>query len=138
MALLDVDHFKQINDRHSHAVGDLVLMQLAALIARQCREGDLPARYGGEEFLVRFDRIGLGPAAAACERLRAAVEAHDWSALAPGLCVTVSIGVVDLSRHASATEALAAADERMYRAKREGRNRVCADRVPAAPPPAAA
>jgi diguanylate cyclase (GGDEF)-like protein len=127
VALLDVDHFKQINDRHSHAVGDLVLMQLAALIARQCREGDLPARYGGEEFLVRFHRIGLDGAAAACERLRAAVAAHDWASLAPGLAVTVSIGVVDLGRHGSVAAALAAADELMYRAKRGGRNRVCVD-----------
>ncbi len=126
VALLDVDHFKRINDHHSHAVGDLVLVQLAALIARQCREGDLPARYGGEEFLVSFQQVGLERAAAACERLRAAIAGHDWSSIAPGLAVTVSIGVVDLRQHASVADGLAAADRLMYAAKHAGRNRVCA------------
>ena len=126
VALIDVDRFKQVNDQCSHAVGDAVLRTLGAILHRHCREGDLAGRLGGEEFLVTF--IGAEPAAAAaaCERLRLAVRRHDWDALHPGLAVTVSIGLADLTAATDLASGLAQADRRLYRAKDEGRDRVCA------------
>lgn len=125
VALIDVDRFKQVNDRCSHAVGDAVLRTLGAILQRHCREGDLAGRLGGEEFLVTF--LGADPAAAtsACERLRLAVRQQDWAALHPGLAVTVSIGLADLTAAADLASGLAQADRRLYRAKDEGRDRVC-------------
>lgn len=146
VAMIDIDHFKQVNDRHSHAVGDEVLRLLAARLAAHCRASDLAVRLGGEEFVVLLDGVELDEAAAACERLRAAVQAQDWSAVSSGLTVTVSIGVAphgdrapdallppgpDLESTppgaAVASDmalALAAADRALYVAKRSGRNRV--------------
>lgn len=128
VALLDVDCFKQINDRHSHAAGDRVLRQLGELLRRLCREGDLPSRWGGEEFAIILSGIDLIRAAEICERLRAAVERFDWTEIAPSLVVTVSIGVYDIGCAATAEEGLSRADALLYAAKRNGRNRVEADR----------
>jgi diguanylate cyclase len=126
VAMLDVDHFKAVNDTYSHGVGDRVLQRLGQLLQAQCRSDDLAARYGGEEFTIVFGQIGLVRAQAVCERLRASIEAHDWTTVAPGLGVTVSIGVCDISTRSDADQGLAAADALLYRAKAEGRNRVVA------------
>ena len=132
-AMLDLDHFKAINDRLGHAVGDEVLRIVGALLRAQCREGDLAARYGGEEFVVVWPGADEAAAQRACERLRAAVLAHDWAALRPGLRVTMSIGLADLAQDATAADGLERADQALYTAKREGRDRT----VLAAPPAAA-
>lgn len=126
VALIDVDHFKQVNDRRSHAVGDAVLHTLGGILRRHCREGDLAGRLGGEEFIVTF--LGTEPAAAlaACERLRQAVRQHDWGTLDAGLSLTVSIGLADVTATADLASGLAQADRRLYRAKDLGRDRVCA------------
>ena len=125
LVLLDVDHFKQINDRCSHAVGDLVLRELAELLAQQCRHSDLAARWGGEEFALLLR--GLEPEAAlrVCERVRLAVQEHDWQRFHPGLAVTLSLGLTPLDAGADAAAVLRRCDLLLYRAKREGRNRVC-------------
>lgn len=123
-ALLDLDRFKAINDRHSHAVGDQVLRRVAQLMLAQIRTQDLAARLGGEEFIVVFSNISLQSAQSVCERLRAAVEQHDWSAVAAGLQVTASLGLADIATHADPGLGLEQVDALMYRAKREGRNRV--------------
>jgi diguanylate cyclase (GGDEF)-like protein len=124
VALADIDHFKQINDEHSHRVGDQVLEQVGRIFAAQVRVGDLVARYGGEEFLFCFIDVGESEAARLCEDLRRAVEREDWSALAPGLEVTMSIGLASCEADPAATELVDRADACLYRAKRLGRNRV--------------
>lgn len=127
VAILDIDFFKQVNDRFSHAVGDRVLQQVGQILAAQCRQGDLPARCGGEEFVICWLGVDLDGAGAACERVREAIACHDWGSIAPGLAVTASLGLTDSAWHATPGDALAAADERLYEAKRSGRNRVCTD-----------
>jgi diguanylate cyclase (GGDEF)-like protein len=124
VALGDIDHFKQINDQHSHGVGDRVLAQVGRILNAQLRDGDLVARYGGEEFVFCFIGIDEAAAARACEDLRLAVERDDWSALSPGLRVTMSIGVACSDADPDAALLLEHADSCLYRAKRLGRNRV--------------
>jgi diguanylate cyclase (GGDEF)-like protein len=124
IALIDVDHFKQVNDRFSHAVGDAVLRQLASIMRTSCRPRDLAARLGGEEFVVIYhETAGVEGAA---ERLRREVEGFDWGLVAPGLEVTVSIGVARSTEAAEGSQLLSLADQRLYEAKRAGRNRVVA------------
>lgn len=124
IALIDLDHFKSINDWHSHETGDEVLRRVAVLLAGSCRETDMLARYGGEEFLVCFPGAGVMEAADICEQLRRAVEAADWSALGPDVRVTLSAGVAGMQTGLSRSVLLNKADARLYRAKHEGRNRV--------------
>ncbi|WP_327002795.1 diguanylate cyclase [Dactylosporangium sp. NBC_01737] len=124
IALIDVDHFKQVNDRYSHQVGDEVLRVLAALLRTGCRGEDVAARYGGEEFAVLFRGMADDEAMEAATRLRCLVEEFPWSTVAVGLEVTVSIGV------ASGPDLLALADLRLYQAKRAGRNRVVGPPAP--------
>ena len=121
-AVADIDHFKDINDRHSHPVGDEVLRTVGRILRSACRPSDVAGRYGGEEFvLVLLDMPGE-VASGVCERLRVAVANHDWETLRPGLSVTISIGVADRSGFAHSGAMLAAADARLYEAKRAGRN----------------
>lgn len=125
VAIVDVDHFKRINDRHGHAVGDEALKAVAAAMRAVCREGDLLGRYGGEEFAVLLRDIGPEHALAAAERLRRAVAAvklqHGEETIAP----TASIGVATLtSQDRSFEHLLTRADHALYRAKAGGRNRV--------------
>ncbi|WP_033337765.1 GGDEF domain-containing protein [Catenuloplanes japonicus] len=120
VALVDLDHFKQVNDTYSHAVGDDVLRSIADLL------GAVPGvagRQGGEEFVLML-RSGLDDAVRACERLRHAVEAHEWQDIAAGLSVTASIGVAEIRPGEEPSEAMGRADALLYAAKREGRNRV--------------
>jgi diguanylate cyclase (GGDEF)-like protein len=127
LAMIDVDHFKRINDRFSHLIGDQVLQRLGVLLQRCCRRQDLAARYGGEEFALILVDVDLPAARAACERLRATVEAESWSELHPDLQVTVSIGFVHAEENNASGEPyamLAVADHRLFSAKHGGRNRV--------------
>lgn len=124
VALVDVDHFKLVNDRFSHAVGDAVLRRLAAIMRDSSRPQDVAARLGGEEFVLILEGAPTASAAHAAERLRRAVEAFRWESLASGLRVTVSIGVASAAEAADGADLLALADRRLYAAKREGRNRV--------------
>jgi two-component system, cell cycle response regulator len=140
--VVDIDHFKSVNDTLGHLAGDRVLRALASHLARVLRLEDVLARYGGEEFVVLARASSVVDAERLAERLRAAVErlrvplAHE-SSTADGpfrppphdLGVTVSIGVAylaDAPEDATGTALVAKADTRLYRAKRAGRNRVCA------------
>jgi diguanylate cyclase (GGDEF)-like protein len=125
LAMIDVDRFKRINDRFSHLTGDEVLRRLGALLQLHARQLDLPARYGGEEFALILVDVDRSTARHVCERLREAIESEPWSALHADLRVTVSIGVVHAHEAVGETDALLSmADERLYAAKRNGRNRV--------------
>jgi diguanylate cyclase (GGDEF)-like protein len=123
VVMLDLDHFKQVNDRFGHAVGDQVLVTLATLLKAHTRATDMAARLGGEEFLLVLRDTDAPHAAEVCERLRARVQAQDWAAVAPGLAVTVSIGLTSAPPYDAQTLSLRA-DAALYRAKAAGRNRL--------------
>jgi diguanylate cyclase (GGDEF)-like protein len=125
VALVDVDHFKAINDRHSHAVGDAALRAIARTMRAVVAPGDVVGRWGGEEFVLVFAGADEAEARLRAERVRAAIEAMDVQALASGLAITASIGVATRSGHANPDRMLSRADAALYEAKREGRNRVC-------------
>jgi diguanylate cyclase (GGDEF)-like protein len=123
VALIDVDRFKAINDEHGEAVGDRVLQVLAQMLRDNTRGRDLLLRWGGEEILVVLPDTIADRAFEVCERLRQAVEQYRWDELAPGLDVTLSIGLANAPPYA--TDLLVArAESAMYRAKHLGRNRV--------------
>lgn len=124
LLLLDVDHFKQINDRHSHRVGDAVIVRVADLLRETFPDG-LAGRYGGEEFVVLLEDGDLDAARARAEELRAAIESEPWATLSAGLAVTVSIGVAIRDAERDPGRIASMADDRLYEAKRGGRNRVC-------------
>jgi two-component system, cell cycle response regulator len=124
--LLDIDHFKKINDAHGHPAGDHVLTQLASLAMSMLGDDSMLARYGGEEFAILSRGTDLQEAAELSERLRAAVAAHGFAFGGQSIPVTVSVGVARApdSTIASTSDLVARADEAMYAAKRGGRNRV--------------
>ena len=126
IALADVDHFKRINDSHSHAVGDLVLERVARILRDGCRKTDFVARYGGEEFLLYLPCTDSEQALDVCSQLRLAVQNAEWSDLADGLAVTISFGLAETVGTSLYKNVLDEADTRLYRAKNEGRNRVIA------------
>ena len=127
VAMADVDHFKRINDEHSHGVGDNVLKQVARILKDGCRQSDFVARYGGEEFLLYFPDTDIAAATEVCEELRAAVENARWPDTGSLGQVTISFGVAEIGPNERRRTVLNDADTRLYRAKREGRNRVVAD-----------
>jgi diguanylate cyclase (GGDEF)-like protein len=123
--MIDVDHFKQVNDRYGHPMGDQVLREVAALLKDTLRAVDALGRYGGEEFMAVLPHTNAEEARATAERLRARVEGHAFGGKEP-LRVTISVGVATYpGEHAdSAAAVVGAADRALYRAKDEGRNRV--------------
>lgn len=121
LLILDVDHFKQINDTQGHSAGDLVLKSLAHLLQQECRQEDIIARFGGEEFVIFFDDCNLATAHTVAERIRLRIEE-----LRPDdINVTASIGVAELDKGKEGfSELVKRADDAMYKAKNSGRNQV--------------
>jgi diguanylate cyclase (GGDEF)-like protein len=133
LLLLDIDHFKKVNDTHRHPAGDAVLRGVAGVAQKQARETDIVARYGGEEMALILPETDARGAHAIAERLRKAVGAAGYPTERGNLHVTVSVGVATWPGSGEAAEALLeAADKALYRAKQAGRNRVSAA-VPASP-----
>jgi diguanylate cyclase len=130
LLLLDIDHFKRVNDQHGHAAGDQVLIRLCELMRNNTRSSDQIFRYGGEEFAVIASGAGLSSASRLAEGLRAAIAA---APLMEGHPITVSIGVAGMNKGATPADWLMRADKMLYAAKQGGRNAV---RVEPAPPPA--
>lgn len=126
VAMIDIDHFKRINDNLTHRAGDQVLKEVARIISANCREVDIAARYGGEEFVLVFPNTDGAQALTVCERIRQAVEEHCWQELDSNLSVTVSIGIIDNADVADGERMLVEADKKMYRAKEMGRNKIVA------------
>jgi diguanylate cyclase (GGDEF)-like protein len=131
LAILDIDHFKRVNDTHGHLVGDRVLKAVAEAIKGQSRDYDTAGRFGGEEFVLMLAQASTDDACRAAERLRThigdlSVPIDDRSD-APCVRVTISVGVAVMERDEprELTDLLAAADSALYRAKQAGRNRVC-------------
>jgi diguanylate cyclase len=130
VAMLDVDHFKRINDRLSHPLGDIVLRHLGNLLQSLCRETDVVARYGGEEFVLMLPEIPPETALARCEEVRHRVENYPWNTIHPDLRVTISIGLCAYTLPETADAMLVIADEYLYAAKNAGRNCVRSDSNP--------
>jgi len=131
LLMLDVDHFKKINDTHGHQAGDQVLARIAQKVSETIRVEDLLARYGGEEFALMLRESTAEAALACAERVRRAVDATEFSAGGAPIKVTVSVGVATLldSDFAQPEELIATADRYLYRAKHAGRNRVYGHRT---------
>lgn len=132
LLLLDADHFKDINDRHGHAVGDAVLRELGRLIQARCHPVETAARIGGEEFAILLPRTDAQHAQRFAENLRTDVESHAWTIPAPCTGITISIGVAHWNADSNADELLRHADQQLYAAKRAGRN--CVMAMPASNP----
>lgn len=124
LLMLDIDHFKQINDTYGHSAGDDVLKAVAASIKNQLRNVDMVFRFGGEEFLILLSNTTREAAAMVGERLRFAAQAQDYVAEGKMIELTVSIGCSTLLPGESAESLLRRADSALYVAKREGRNRL--------------
>ncbi len=126
VVMLDVDHFKKYNDAHGHPAGDEVLKRVANILRTSTRAGDCTARYGGEEFAVLLSGKGAEEALQLAERIRERVAEEEF----PAGRITISAGIAEFPDHGHTAEAvISSADEALYEAKREGRNRVaCASR----------
>lgn len=122
--LMDVDHFKQLNDRFGHEFGDRVLCDISRIIKHALRERDYVGRWGGEEFLAVLPDSDSGQAEMIAERVRAAVAEFDWSQFGLDAAVTLSIGVSHFVPGESFSECVARADAALYVSKDSGRNRV--------------
>jgi diguanylate cyclase (GGDEF)-like protein len=123
VALLDIDHFKQVNDVHGHAGGDAALRHIGALLKRTSRRADLVARWGGEEFFAILPGAAEAGARIAGERIRALIAKSPVELASGPLTITTSIGLATWDDH-SAEELIDHADKALYAAKRSGRNRV--------------
>ncbi|MFI7542625.1 diguanylate cyclase [Actinoplanes sp. NPDC049599] len=127
-AIVDLDHFKRINDTLSHDAGDLVLRQVGRLLTEAVADPAFAARLGGEEFLLALPGTGLGAAVRRCEELAARIRGHDWSPVTGTLPVTASIGVtVTADGQVTPAMLLSRADRHLYAAKHAGRDRVVGD-----------
>ncbi len=118
--MLDLDHFKLVNDTHGHQIGDKILIQLADLFKKSVREIDIVGRYGGEEFLIILPDCELNEAVKVAERIRSAVEAFEFES---HIHMTISGGVAEYHT-GSIEDLIAAADQYLYEAKESGRNRI--------------
>jgi len=125
LLLVDLDHFKQVNDEHGHAAGDAVLRHVAGILKSVLREQDIPCRIGGEEIGILLPGARIGEAEQAAERVRNAIASSPVSLAGRQVHVTCSVGVAAKpGTVAEASNLQAAADKALYRAKEKGRNRV--------------
>ncbi len=124
IVMIDIDHFKSINDRYGHLVGDHVLRDVAQYIRSHIRAYDSACRYGGEEFLIILPDTSLREAYEIIDRLRQKIAEKELDIDGEPVAVTISAGVARLSEHGSSSS-VGEADRALYRAKRSGRNRVC-------------
>lgn len=125
--MIDLDNFKKINDTYGHQTGDQTLEAVARILSSRSRIHDICARYGGEEFAVLLPETDVEGAMVIAERLRKAIEEHEFVTRGPRIRCTVSIGVAHLGGESDSTMEgmIAAADKALLQAKRDGKNRVC-------------
>ncbi len=124
--MMDLDHFKSVNDTHGHLMGSHVLSEVGRLIRESIRTEDVSARYGGEEFLAYLSERSADEALQAAERVRRTIEREPISLDGVTVRVTISIGIATFPEHGKDIESLVGrADRELYRAKESGRNRVC-------------
>jgi two-component system, cell cycle response regulator len=125
LLMMDIDHFKSINDTYGHLTGDYVLSGLASMLQKRLRPNDKLGRYGGEEFCAILPETSSQSAVVIAEELRALVESHAFVSEEKRIAVTISLGVATLAEGMQTNDLYRCADEMLYRAKRSGRNRVC-------------
>jgi diguanylate cyclase (GGDEF)-like protein len=126
LIMFDIDYFKKVNDTHGHLAGDAVLKQLASVLKARIRREDIMARYGGEEFAIILPEIGVSNAVTFAEKVRKLIERTAFKFEDQNIPVTVSIGVAAVGPGIqTALDFIKVADDRLYQAKIEGRNRVC-------------
>src|SRR5690606_41109796 len=123
IAILDIDHFKLINDRHGHGVGDEVLRNFSQAVHHELRDSDVIARWGGEEFLLMLTECWVGHAESMVERVRCELDRMQLSQQQPGLRATFSAGLAEQRFDESIEATIERADQALYRAKHGGRNR---------------
>lgn len=126
VVVMDVDHFKRINDQHGHEIGDRTLVEAAALLRGLCRKSDIVARWGGEEFVVMLPDMNSAEASRFAERIRQAVLGMRVRTAAEPISLTASFGVAERVQQADIQDLITAADTRLYEAKNQGRNRIAA------------
>ena len=125
LIMLDIDHFKTVNDQYGHSAGDKVLQAFSAIIRNNSRPVDIVARYGGEEFAVLLPGLGTRAGHLAAERIRKCVEDHSFDTGTEAIKMTISAGVCKLTgRSANITDMIDEADKHLYKAKASGRNKV--------------
>jgi diguanylate cyclase (GGDEF)-like protein len=124
VAIIDLDDFKRINDRHTHLVGDQVLQQAAAVLAGSIRGSDELVRMGGEEFALLMPGTTSAEAITVCDRMRRTLAEHDWKSILDGIAVTASFGIATTGTAGEVSELVRSADEQLLKAKRSGKNRV--------------
>jgi len=125
LSMLDIDHFKRVNDHYGHLTGDEVLEKIATLIHRNIRDTDIVGRYGGEEFIIILPKTNLSSAWVAAERLRSIIEKAEMKDSAGNVfAITVSQGLSGWERGEDIHSLISRADEALYKAKEKGRNRV--------------
>jgi len=127
VALIDLDHFKRINDTLSHEVGDDVLRQVGSLLVGAVPAPGIAARLGGEEFVLVLPDTAAAKAQRIAEAARQAIRTHDWAALTGRLDVTASVGVATACGTTTQSALLGQADRNLYRAKRNGRDQLVTD-----------
>jgi two-component system cell cycle response regulator len=125
LLMFDIDFFKRINDQYGHLAGDHVLRELARIVQERIRRDEVFARYGGEEFVIVLPETPLAGGAALAENLRGRVETHPFSFQGERIPVTISVGCAMLGEEKGAADLIQRADDKLYEAKRGGRNRVC-------------
>ena len=126
IAVLDLDHFKSINDRYGHTAGDSVLVRVARLLCDTLRASDIVVRSGGEEFVIVMPLTDAPAATACCRRIHQAIHEESWGQLADGLTVTASVGVASTHDLGELDTLVNLADDRLYEAKQAGRDRIVA------------
>jgi diguanylate cyclase (GGDEF)-like protein len=126
LIILDIDHFKKVNDQYGHLQGDLVLQKVAQLLQKELRNYDIAARYGGEEFIAVLPDAALEEAVFVANRMRTSVQSTKFSGELSQTSLTISLGVAQFSKESCTTEDefIKRADDALYRAKANGRNRV--------------
>ena len=120
--MADIDHFKKVNDRYGHPVGDIVLRQVADILRDSARSMDFVTRYGGEEFVMLLPEIPLDMARNVAERIRQRVEGQSFGRISHP--ITISVGVIQWREEENAEQLLARVDTALYQSKQQGRNRV--------------
>ncbi|MDD9938613.1 MAG: GGDEF domain-containing protein [Myxococcales bacterium] len=125
LLIIDIDHFKDVNDTYGHLAGDTVLRELANILQKRLRPDDELGRYGGEEFCAILPETSREGAAAIGEELRTLVETHTFVVEGEKIDVTISIGVSELAQGMDMKDFYKSADDKLYEAKRTGRNKVC-------------
>jgi diguanylate cyclase (GGDEF)-like protein len=124
LAILDIDHFKNVNDTYGHLAGDAVLQAVATTMKTTMRNTEYCARYGGEEFLIVLTQTGINGALIGAERVRTNIEKIPFPDIGSDFKITVSIGLSEYKMREDVDDIIARADEALYRAKNGGRNRV--------------